>query len=153
MHIVFRLEVRRRILPCRLVVPPSPLPHRHRSLLVAPCLKHARAHHSAPRLLARAVEGVHPDFVSGTCRADFSTRQVYPQRGMEMGPTFVHPNYFSNPHNNETSGSYNKPAAVMHWTQEARRYPKASGSNKFHCCRRPRRRISPRSTFFTLMPT
>jgi len=47
-------------------------------------------------------------------------RRVYPKRGMEMGPTFVHPNYANpNPHNGESSGSYNKPAAVMHWTREA----------------------------------
>ena len=45
-------------------------------------------------------------------------RKAYPQRGLEMGPTFIHPNYFNNPHNHESSGSYNKPAAVMHWTQE-----------------------------------
>ncbi|KAL1503306.1 hypothetical protein AB1Y20_011358 [Prymnesium parvum] len=47
--------------------------------------------------------------------------RVYPPRGMEMGPTFVHPNYANpNPHNGEASGSYNKPAAVMHWTREVR---------------------------------
>lgn len=47
-------------------------------------------------------------------------RRVYPKRGMEMGPTFVHPNYVNNPHNHESSGSYNKPAAVMHWSREAK---------------------------------
>ena len=46
-------------------------------------------------------------------------RKVYPQRGLDMGPTFIHPNYMNNPHNGESSGSYNKPAAVMHWTAEA----------------------------------
>ena len=35
-----------------------------------------------------------------------------------MGPTFVHPNYANNPHNGESSGSYNKPASVMHWVAE-----------------------------------
>ena len=48
-------------------------------------------------------------------------RAVYPQRGMDMGPTFVHPNFANpNPHNGEASGSYNKPAAVMFWTREAK---------------------------------
>ena len=46
-------------------------------------------------------------------------RRTYPKRGLEMGPTFVHPNYVNNPHNGESSGSYNKPAAVMHWVAEA----------------------------------
>ena len=45
-------------------------------------------------------------------------RRKYPERGMAMGPTFVHPNMFNNPHNHESSGSYNKPAAVMYWTQQ-----------------------------------
>lgn len=44
---------------------------------------------------------------------------AYPDRALRMGPTFVHPDYFDNPHNNESSGSYNKPASVMHWTREA----------------------------------
>ncbi len=47
-------------------------------------------------------------------------RRVYPQRSIEMGPTFIHPNYVNNPHNHEQSGSYNKPAAVMHWSREAK---------------------------------
>ena len=38
-------------------------------------------------------------------------RAKYPEQGMQMGPTFVHPNFFDNPHNGESSGSYNKPAA------------------------------------------
>ena len=46
-------------------------------------------------------------------------RKVYPQSGLDMGPTFVHPNYVNNPHNHESSGSYNKPASVMHWVREA----------------------------------
>ena len=37
---------------------------------------------------------------------------------MQMGPTFVHDNFAKNPHNGEQSGSYNKPAAVMFWTQQ-----------------------------------
>jgi len=44
----------------------------------------------------------------------------YPARGMNMGPTFVHENFANNPHNHEVSGSYNKPAAVMFWTQQAK---------------------------------
>ena len=31
----------------------------------------------------------------------------------------MHPNYINNPHNGESSGSYNKPASVMHWVREA----------------------------------
>ena len=46
-------------------------------------------------------------------------KKVYPKSGLEMGPTFVHPNYVDNPHNGESSGSYNKPASVMHWVREA----------------------------------
>ena len=46
-------------------------------------------------------------------------KAVYPKSGLEMGPTFVHPNYLENPHNGESSGSYNKPASVMHWVREA----------------------------------
>ena len=46
-------------------------------------------------------------------------RRHYPERGMKMGPTFVHENFANNPHNGEKSGSYNKPAAVMFWTQQA----------------------------------
>jgi len=46
-------------------------------------------------------------------------QRVYPARGMAMGPTFVHPNFADNPRTNETSGSYNKPAAVMFWIREA----------------------------------
>ena len=46
-------------------------------------------------------------------------KAVYPKSGLEMGPTFVHPNYVNNPHNGESSGSYNKPASVMHWVREA----------------------------------
>ena len=52
---------------------------------------------------------------------------VYPERGMKMGPTFVHKNYIDDPtrcdpvskYCDPSSGSYNKPAAVMHWSQEA----------------------------------
>jgi hypothetical protein len=47
-------------------------------------------------------------------------KRVYPKQGLEMGPTFVHPNYVNNPHNGESSGSYNKPASVMHWVREAK---------------------------------
>ncbi|KAJ1629764.1 hypothetical protein T492DRAFT_108850 [Pavlovales sp. CCMP2436] len=39
--------------------------------------------------------------------------------GWRLGPTFVHTNYKHNPHNGETSGSYNKPGSIMHWTQSA----------------------------------
>ena len=45
-------------------------------------------------------------------------KKVYPKSGLDMGPTFVHPNYVDNPHNGESSGSYNKPASVMHWVRE-----------------------------------
>ena len=45
-------------------------------------------------------------------------KRAYPKSGLEMGPTFVHPNYVHNPHNGEISGSYNKPASVMHWVRE-----------------------------------
>lgn len=45
--------------------------------------------------------------------------KVYPKKSLEMGPTFVHPNYINNPHNGESSGSYNKPASVLHWSREA----------------------------------
>ena len=46
---------------------------------------------------------------------------------MKMGPTFVHKNYIDDPtrcdpvskYCDPSSGSYNKPAAVMHWSQEA----------------------------------
>ena len=52
---------------------------------------------------------------------------VYPERGMKMGPTFVHKNYIDDPtrcdaasgYCDPSSGSYNKPAAVMHWSREA----------------------------------
>lgn len=47
-------------------------------------------------------------------------KRVYPKDSLEMGPTFVHPNYVNNPHNGESSGSYNKPASVMHWVREAK---------------------------------
>ena len=48
-------------------------------------------------------------------------RRRYPERGMQMGPTFVHENFVDNPHTHgEKSGSYNKPAAVMFWTQQAK---------------------------------
>lgn len=41
-------------------------------------------------------------------------------KGMDLGPTFVHPNvYRHNPLNGDTSASYNKPASVMHFSQEA----------------------------------
>eukprot|EP00312_Isochrysidales_sp_CCMP1244_P042020 CAMPEP_0202754426 /NCGR_PEP_ID=MMETSP1388-20130828/14301_1 /ASSEMBLY_ACC=CAM_ASM_000864 /TAXON_ID=37098 /ORGANISM="Isochrysis sp, Strain CCMP1244" /LENGTH=106 /DNA_ID=CAMNT_0049422207 /DNA_START=56 /DNA_END=372 /DNA_ORIENTATION=- len=43
---------------------------------------------------------------------------AYPASSLKMGPTFVHPNYAYN-YNNESSGSYNKPAAVMHWIKES----------------------------------
>jgi hypothetical protein len=46
-------------------------------------------------------------------------RKVYPRSGLEMGPTFVHPNYAENMRVHENSGSYNKPASVMHWVREA----------------------------------
>ena len=40
-------------------------------------------------------------------------------KGLDLGPTFVHPNYRHNPRNNDTSASYNKPASVMHFVSEA----------------------------------
>ena len=40
-------------------------------------------------------------------------------KGLDLGPTFVHPNYRHNPLNNDTSASYNKPASVMHFSREA----------------------------------
>jgi hypothetical protein len=39
--------------------------------------------------------------------------------GLELGPTFVHPNYRHNPVNGDVSASYNKPASVMHFSREA----------------------------------
>ena len=39
---------------------------------------------------------------------------------LKLATTEFHPNYVDNPHNGESSGSYNKPAAVMHWVQEAK---------------------------------
>ena len=51
-------------------------------------------------------------------------KRVYPKDSLEMhkpfrnAQTFVHPNYMNNPHNGESSGSYNKPASVMHWVSE-----------------------------------
>ena len=38
---------------------------------------------------------------------------------LDIGPTFVHPNYRHNPLNGDVSASYNKPASVMHWVREA----------------------------------
>ena len=40
-------------------------------------------------------------------------------RGLDLGPTFVHPNYRHNPLNGDESASYNKPASVMHFVREA----------------------------------
>ena len=40
-------------------------------------------------------------------------------KGLDLGPTFVHPNYRHNPLNGDTSASYNKPASVMHFSREA----------------------------------
>ena len=41
-------------------------------------------------------------------------RHRYPERGMQMGPTFVHENFVDNPLTHGVkSGSYNKRAAVM----------------------------------------
>jgi hypothetical protein len=40
-------------------------------------------------------------------------------QGLDLGPTFVHPNYRHNPINGDESASYNKPASVMHFTREA----------------------------------
>ena len=40
-------------------------------------------------------------------------------QGLDLGPTFVHPNYRHNPLNGDTSASYNKPASVMHFSREA----------------------------------
>ncbi|KAL1529318.1 hypothetical protein AB1Y20_000272 [Prymnesium parvum] len=40
-------------------------------------------------------------------------------KGLDLGPTFVHPNYRHNPLNGDVSASYNKPASVMHFTREA----------------------------------
>ena len=53
-------------------------------------------------------------------------RRTYPQKSLDMGPTFVHPNYARGVRNGavdpggEWSGSYNKPASVMHWVREAK---------------------------------
>ena len=38
-------------------------------------------------------------------------------KGMDIGPTFVHPNYRHNPINGDVSASYNKPGSVMHFSQ------------------------------------
>ena len=40
-------------------------------------------------------------------------------KGLDLGPTFVHPNYRHNPLNGDVSASYNKPASVMHFSTEA----------------------------------
>ena len=40
-------------------------------------------------------------------------------KGLNLGPTFVHPNYRHNPLNGDVSASYNKPASVMHFSREA----------------------------------
>ena len=40
-------------------------------------------------------------------------------KGMDLGPTFVHPNYRHNQLNGDTSASYNKPGSVMHWSTSA----------------------------------
>lgn len=40
-------------------------------------------------------------------------------KGLDLGPTFVHPNYRRNPLNGDVSASYNKPASVMHFSTEA----------------------------------
>lgn len=40
-------------------------------------------------------------------------------KGLDLGPTFVHPNYRHNPVNGDTSASYNKPGSVMHFANEA----------------------------------
>jgi hypothetical protein len=39
--------------------------------------------------------------------------------GLDLGPTFVHPNYRHNPLNGDTSASYNKPGSVMHFVQQS----------------------------------
>jgi hypothetical protein len=40
-------------------------------------------------------------------------------KGLDLGPTFIHPNYRHNPLNGDVSASYNKPASVMHFSREA----------------------------------
>ena len=48
-----------------------------------------------------------------------SDEQLQTYRGMDIGPTFVHPNYRHNPMNGDVSASYNKPASVMHFSRES----------------------------------
>ena len=51
----------------------------------------------------------HPGLASPDDLANYSM--------LDIGPTFVHPNYRHNPLNGDVSASYNKPASVMHWVR------------------------------------
>ena len=48
-----------------------------------------------------------------------SPEELLSYKGMDIGPTFVHPNYRHNPMNGDVSASYNKPASVMHFSRES----------------------------------
>ena len=48
-----------------------------------------------------------------------SEEELKTYKGLDLGPTFVHPNYRHNPINGDTSASYNKPASVMHFSQSS----------------------------------
>ena len=48
-----------------------------------------------------------------------SPEELLSYTGMDIGPTFVHPNYRHNPMNGDVSASYNKPASVMHFSRES----------------------------------
>ena len=48
-----------------------------------------------------------------------SPEELLTYKGMDIGPTFVHPNYRHNPMNGDVSASYNKPASVMHFSRES----------------------------------
>ena len=48
-----------------------------------------------------------------------SPEELATYKGMDIGPTFVHPNYRHNPINGDVSASYNKPASVMHFSRES----------------------------------
>ena len=48
-----------------------------------------------------------------------SPEDLLTYKGLDIGPTFVHPNYRHNPLNGDVSASYNKPASVMHFSREA----------------------------------
>ena len=72
-----------------------------------------------------------------------SPEELAKYKGMDIGPTFVHPNYRHNPINGDTSASYNKPASVMHFSRESNfteDYLLFIDADMLLCARRPCRR-------------